>query len=302
MHRIYGLLAACAALFMLGCSPSEDRHAAAPERTIYVAIPPMVTIVQAVAGNEWRVEALLRRNQDPHTLSLTPVQVQDLSGAAIYFSAGLSFEHALESRLSGNGVRLVFAHVWNAEDAHHHDHSHYQDHEHHHHDHEDPHFWLSPAQLIVAADRVRDVLTEQDPDGEDGYEQRYLSFANRVGNIAGEARDVLAPHAGKRFYVQHGAFEFFADFADLEQVAIEAHGREPTPRHIQAVVDQARQENARVVFIQPQQNPEPARLVANAIGAELRTLDPLALDPVANMLTIAHELAHAFQSGSDTQQ
>lgn len=299
MHRIYGQLAACAALLLLGCSPSGERSAAVAERTVYVAIPPMLSIVEAVAGPEWGVEALLRRNQDPHTLSLTPGQVQDLSGAAVYFSAGLSFEKALENRLSGNGVRLVFARVWDAETSNSHDHDH--DGHDHHHEHEDPHFWLSPPLLIVAADRVREVLTAQDPAGAEGYEQRYLDFADRVATVAGEAREVLAPYAGRRFYVQHGAFEFLAEFADIEQVAIEAHGREPTPRHIQAVVEQARREGAGVIFIQPQQNPEPAKLVANAIGAELRTLDPLAPDPVANLLVIAHELAHAFQVSADKQ-
>ena len=44
------------------------------------------------------------------------------------------------------------------------------------------------------------------------------------------------------------------------------------------IIDRARREKTRYILVQPQFNPDPARTVADAIGAEVIVIDPLAYD------------------------
>ncbi len=76
----------------------------------------------------------------------------------------------------------------------------------------------------------------------------------------------------------HPAYGYFTDAYGLTQVAIEENGAAPGPRHLAEVIDRAREQGTKTVFVQPQVSASYAETVAKAIGAEVVTLDPLAED------------------------
>jgi zinc transport system substrate-binding protein len=75
------------------------------------------------------------------------------------------------------------------------------------------------------------------------------------------------------------------------QIAIEENGAAPGPRHLAEVIDRARAQGTKTVFIQPQVSASYAETVAKAIGAKMVTLDPLAEDYIENLRTMAREIA-----------
>ncbi len=95
--------------------------------------------------------------------------------------------------------------------------------------------------------------------------------------------------------VFHPAWGYFADQYGLIQVPIEHEGKSPGARALAATIDQAKQENIKVVFVQPQFDKRQARQVAQAIGGVAVAVDPLAADDVDNLRRVGREFARALQ-------
>jgi zinc transport system substrate-binding protein len=64
-------------------------------------------------------------------------------------------------------------------------------------------------------------------------------------------------------------------------------GKEPGPRELAQLIDYARAEGIRVIFIQSQFNTEAAAAVARAVNGQVVAIDPLAEDYLDNMRRIA---------------
>ena len=277
---------------VLLCACSEGGVGDEP-RVLYASVPPLAAVVSRIAGEEWTVGSIARPGQDPHTLALTPAESVSLAKASVYFSAGSELEANILARIRGPRVVDWLAgadHPAVHEDGDSHD----QDHDHDHGHGIEPHVWLDPDLLIAFAERVSLTLAEEDPAQAGLYAQNYQQFSTQVRAAVDQARKVLTPAAGRRFYVQHDAFSRFADYFGLEQVALETHGREASARDLRRLAEQARRDRVRIIWVQPQHNVAPAQELARTLGAELRELDPVPEDPVAGIVHLARLLAEGF--------
>lgn len=258
------------------CSCSESPADGLP--TAYASVPPLAAVVEHIAGGHWAVGSVVRTGQDPHTLSLTPMESASLTHAGLLFSTGSEMEASLTARIQGpelvlvNGLNSVVPG----------------------HEHADSHIWLDPDALKQYAAVVAEALARKDPGRAEVYTTNNTIFAARVSAAALQARSVLNAYEGRRFYVQHDAFGRFAEAFGLEQVALEEHGREPGPRDIEQLARKARADGVRVIWIQPGRNAAAAEALAKSLGAELRELDPLPTDPVAGLVKTARKLAEGF--------
>ncbi|KUG29300.1 zinc abc transporter, periplasmic-binding protein znua [hydrocarbon metagenome] len=173
-----------------------------------------------------------------------------------------------------------------------HDHGH--DCAEHHHEGLDPHVWLSPAQVKIQATAMRDALIATDPAGADAYRAGYEAFAADVSALDKKLRAAFAavPEGQRKFMVFHPAWGYFARQYGLTQVPVEREGKEPGPAQLAAIIDEAKKDGVRVVFVQPQFSDRNAEVVAKAIGGSVVGVDPLAEDWLANM----EKVAAAFQA------
>ena len=97
----------------------------------------------------------------------------------------------------------------------------------------------------------------------------------------------MKPDSGKKFYVYHSAFAYFAKDYNLEQIAIEIGNKSPTPKQLANIADQAKKEEVKVVFVQPQFDQTSAKALAESINGRVAKIDPLEKDIVANLREIA---------------
>ncbi|OYY54966.1 MAG: ABC transporter substrate-binding protein, partial [Halothiobacillus sp. 28-55-5] len=88
----------------------------------------------------------------------------------------------------------------------------------------------------------------------------------------------------------HPAFGYFAAAYGLTQVPIEVEGKEPGPKQLAELIDFAKKNDIKVVFIEPQFAQKAAKTIADAIGGEVVTIDPLQEDWPAGMTAIATAL------------
>lgn len=159
----------------------------------------------------------------------------------------------------------------------------------------DPHIWLSTENLKTMARTMTRTLSEIDPERSGQYQANLEALVSELDILYDELREILSPFAGRRLYLYHPAWGYFCDAFGLEQVAIELEGKEPSDEELTRLQERMRADRARVVFVQPQIAGRSVRPVARAVGAEVRTLDPLARNVVQNLRSAAKAIAESYR-------
>ena len=275
---------------------------------VTVSVPPQAQMVEAIGGDRVDVSVMIQPGQSPHTFSLSPRQLMALDDGRLYFKVGhpdLAFEHRFLRHVeeqngqveivdlsSGVDFMATEAHSHDTGD-HGHDHHHGDD-EAHDHGETDPHLWVSPAIMRAAAEPLAEALIALDPEGEAEYRQRLQAFLDDLDALDASIRDRFQGLEQRRFVVNHPAWGYFAREYDLEQVAIESGGRDPSPAQLARFIEQAQDEGVRVVFVQQGFSERSARVIAREIDAVVRTADPLARDWMQNLDDVSAAIHEAL--------
>ncbi len=281
-------------LLCLSILPLTGRAAALP---VAVSIPPQAHFVKAIGGEHVDVQVMVPANAEPVTYEPTPRQMAALSQARLYFAIGVPFEQGWLPRFQAANADMTtvdtIANIRRHPMGSHDDHA---GHDSGGHGGADPHVWLSPALVRLQAESIRDALIRADPDHARGYHQGFRRFVAQIHSADEAILASLAdlPADSRRFLVFHPAFGYFARSYGLEQMAIETEGKEPGPRELARITDEARSHGIRVIFIEPQFAQGAARTIAREINGEVLTLDPLARDWTAGMRAIAVTLREAL--------
>jgi zinc transport system substrate-binding protein len=275
------VLAVLLAAGLVSLSPTTS---ASRPLNVTVSILPQVWFVEEIGGELVEVSVLVGPGHSPATYEPTPKQMAGLEQADLFLAAGVPFEHGLVPRIRA----LPEAPVVAGPEAEPHDHGHHHD--------TDPHTWLDPVQAQAMADTISSRLQDLSPENAAHFEARCQELRQRLAALGAQVREILAPYRGRSFIVFHPAFGHFAAAFDLVQIPVEAGGHEPGPRHLAEVIDRAKASGARSVIVQPQFSRKSAETVADAIGAEIIVLDPLAADYENNLIHLARTLAERFDA------
>ena len=155
----------------------------------------------------------------------------------------------------------------------------------------DPHVWLSPPLLKTMAANVAAALCQADPRHEPVYRSNLKTLQAELDALDRRIAQSLLPYRGQAFYVFHPAFGYFADAYGLRQEPVEVEGKPPTPRQIFGLINKARDDHVKIIFLQPQFNQQIAASIAQAIGGAVMPMDDLAFDVVANLDDVAKKIA-----------
>lgn len=314
-----------------GCRESKTVPTASDTVPVFVTIAPQAYFVQRIGGSHVTVDVLVGPGQAPHTYEPTPKQLARLAEARIYFRIGIAFEEPLVARIRATfkGVDIVDTREGvplrtmtdveaGAEEAEHEadtGHDAGAEHRNHaghdagaeHHDHAahaagetDPHIWLDPNLVKIQARTIAAALCRVDPANADDYQRNLAAFEADLDAVDRDLRTALAPLRGRRFYVYHPAYGYFADAYGLIQVPVEASGKQPGARQLAALIDHARREHVRLIFVEPQFPTESAKAVADAIGGAVVPLDPLARDYLDNLRDMAAKIRDALGAPATT--
>ncbi len=140
-----------------------------------------------------------------------------------------------------------------------------------------PHVWLDPILAQGICRRLAAALIQVDPGHRAAYEANLLSYLQKLEALDQEIRRQVSSWRLKDFVSFHPAFNYFARRYGLHQVGVVelAPGREPTPRHLEAVLGAIRRYRIRAVFAEPQFNPKVVQAIAREAGVKVLTLDPM---------------------------
>ncbi|MBN2226463.1 MAG: zinc ABC transporter substrate-binding protein [candidate division Zixibacteria bacterium] len=291
MSRIPALLGIVIMVALIsGCQSapmeSDTIHAAA-------SILPVQFVVERVGGELVDVMVLVGPGQSPATYEPTSKQMAALSKADLYFSIGVPFEKAfmpkLAAGLSGltiidtrRGITLKEITDRNV----HHDHDHHG---------VDPHVWLDPRNVAVMAENICQALSTADPEHETTFRRNRDSLLVDLHAVHKRLTEMLAPYKGRTLYVFHPAYGYFADAYGLRQTAVEIEGKEPGPRQLAELISRAKTDSVNVIFVQAQFPVNTAEKIADALGARVVKIDPLAPDYLDNLERIASAVVEAYR-------
>ena len=147
------------------------------------------------------------------------------------------------------------------------------------------------TQANQIASKLKEMLPEEKATVLDA---NLTNFKSELAKVHDEIGALLKPLSGKKFYVYHSAFAYFAQDYSLEQVAIEIGNRSPTPKQLAKIVNQAKADGAKVIFVQPQFDQTSADALAESINGNVVSIDPLEKDIVANLREIASAIKGSF--------
>lgn len=310
--RTAGLVTVLALATFLSVSCGDGRTAtpAGDARPVLVvSVLPQTETVQRIAGPDFRVEALVQAGQDPHSWEATPRQMADLATAAAWFRIGVEFENAFAPKVAalypklqvtdltrGMTFRTLEAHHHEGEEEHGADEAHEVTEEGHGEEAggPDPHVWLGEAQNLHMARLVTDALSLQYPERKDMFETNLSALQEDIRTTWATLRTELAWLRGTTVYVFHPAFGYLLDDLGITQEAIETGGKEPSQKALAALMDHARQDGVKAIFVQSQFPASAAQTLADSLGAKVIPLDPLAEDLLDNL----HRMGVALADGS----
>lgn len=171
------------------------------------------------------------------------------------------------------------------EHADHKDHDHEEhadhDHEHHHHHHEgmlDPHIWLDPILVKTQANNIYNALVQKYPKNKELYKTNLDKFLAQIDTLHGYLTKKLEKVKGEKFMVYHPAWGYFAKRYGLVQESIELEGKEPKPKALEGLINEAKEEGIHTIFVQPQFSQKSAKLIAKAINGRVVSMSPLSFD------------------------
>ncbi len=148
---------------------------------------------------------------------------------------------------------------------------------------------------MIQARTILEALQEADPTHRSVYENNYRAFMSQLSDLDAELRTIFSGRSGQQFMVFHPSWGYFAHAYGLKQVPIEIEGKEPKPAQLRELIEHAREDGIKFVFVQPQFSARSAKLIAGEIGGQVVFADPLAEDWAGNLLGVARKFESALR-------
>lgn len=281
--------------FLLMASPLFS-DCAQPSKLVLVSVAPHADLVKRIAGDTVTIELLVPAGTSMHVYEPTPKQILKVSKADLWFGIGESFEQKLFQALQQQNRCLRFVDLresvtliyCDATSKHGHCHCCVKGGA-------DLHIWLSPKQVIPQVKQIAQVLSARYPEHQALYEKNLKILLQQLQTLDQELTQLFASSSSKTFMVSHAAYAYLARDYGLKQLPIEYEGREPSPKQLTDLMQQARHADVQVIFTQPQYPDKAAKLIANALNIRVLSLDPYSPDYFTSMLEIGKAISGKYR-------
>lgn len=300
MKKIATLLTAVlmSALLLLGCSKNrvvtteQDINKESTELsklTVMTSFYPMYDFAVNIGGNKVIVKNMVPSGIEPHDWEPAASDIVGLEEADVFIFNGAGMEHWVETVLDtlGNenliiveaseGVSLIEGHGHDDDEDEHEDEDEQEDEADHDEEQLDPHVWLSPLNVKIQVQNIRDAFVEADPDNADYYNENYETYVAKLDVLDQKFKDSLTNLSNKDIIVAHEAFGYLCDAYGLNQIGIEglSPDSDPDPARMEEIIELAKEKQIKIIFFEELVSPKVAQTIADEIGVETAVLNPL---------------------------
>jgi zinc transport system substrate-binding protein len=248
---------------------------------VAVSVGPEVEFVNAVGGDKVNVTLMVPSGADPHTYEPLPNQLRELSNDKMYVEVGtpLEFETNYMGKLESVNPNMLIVNASEGVDsipntAENESGS-------------DPHIWVSPKNAKIMVENIYQGLVQIDPTNKDYYTKNRDQYLQQLDELDENITESLKGKENSTIIVYHPAWGYFCRDYNLKEIAMETGGKEPTSQGIANLINVAKNDNIKVIFVEPQYDPKSADVIASEIGGQVLPVDPLAENYVENMKKVA---------------
>ena len=248
MKRFLYLIILC--VILAGCKGTPQKQADSgkasrtekPAVTVTVTISPYKYFVDQIAKGKVDVNVMVSNGNNPETYEPYAQQMMELSKSALYLKVGsIGFEQTWMKKLQDNapdmkvidtsvGIKPAKTPGGNI----------------------DPHVWMSCSNARIIASNILKALCELEPKNKAFFEKNYQSLLSIIDKRDSTIKENFKkdPDLVRKFVIYHPILTYFARDYQLEQLAIEEEGREPSASQLKSLIERARKEKIKFCLIQ----------------------------------------------------
>jgi len=245
------------------------------DRIITVSIAPFKFFIEEIAGDDFKVNVMVPGGANPHIYEPFPEQIRKLRRSLAYISNGyLGFEMTWLDRFYETNRTMKRLSLGDKIDPLMSEHRHEGDHV----EGADPHYWVSPKCAMIIAFSVKEFLCELDTLQKQKYETNYQNLLTRIQDVDKKAQELFSGVKNRSFMIFHPNLGYLARDYGLEEISVEYEGKEPPPSRMKELIDRARENGLKTIFVQREYDTKNAKAIAHEIGAVVKIIDPLSED------------------------
>ena len=250
MKRFLYLIILC--VILAGCKGTPQKQADSGKAsgtekpavtvTVTVTISPYKYFVDQIAKGKVNVNVMVSNGNNPETYEPYAQQMMELSKSALYLKVGsIGFEQTWMKKLQDNapemkvidtsvGIKPAKTPGGNI----------------------DPHVWMSCSNARIIASNILKALCELEPKNKAFFEKNYQSLLSIIDKRDSTIKESFKkdPDLVRKFVIYHPILTYFARDYQLEQLAIEEEGREPSASQLKSLIERARKEKIKFCLIQ----------------------------------------------------
>lgn len=250
MKRFLYLIILC--VILAGCKGTPQKQADSGKTsgtekpagtvTVTVTISPYKYFVDQIAKGKVDVNVMVSNGNNPETYEPYAQQMMELSKSALYQKVGsIGFEQTWMKKLQDNapemkvidtsvGIKPAKTPGGNI----------------------DPHVWMSCSNARIIASNILKALCQLEPKNKAFFEKNYQSLLSIIDKRDSTIKESFKkdPDLVRKFVIYHPILTYFARDYQLEQLAIEEEGREPSASQLKSLIEKARKEKIKFCLIQ----------------------------------------------------
>ena len=246
MKRFLYLIILC--VILAGCKGTPQKQADSGKASgtekpaVTVTISPYKYFVDQIAQGKVDVNVMVSNGNNPETYEPYAQQMMELSKSALYLKVGsIGFEQTWMKKLQDNapemkvidtsvGIKPAKTPGGNI----------------------DPHVWMSCSNARIIASNILKALSELEPKNKAFFEKNYQSLLSIIDKRDSTIKESFKkdPDLVRKFVIYHPILTYFARDYQLEQLAIEEEGREPSAAQLKSLIERARKEKIKFCLIQ----------------------------------------------------
>lgn len=279
---------------------------------LVVTTPDLASLAEAIGGAAVSVSTLTRPTEDPHFVDAKPSFVLKLNRADAVLEGGADLEvgwlpplleqsrnvklaSGAPGRLRANtGIAMLEVPTTldrSMGDVH---------------AAGNPHFLMDPANAKTLAAYLADAFCQLDAASCETYRANLQKITGELDAKMVEWQKRLAPFAGQRIVAYHNSWPYFGKRFGLNiDLFLEPKpGIPPSPPHLAGVITKMKQDNVRVVFVEPYLSRRTADKVAEETGATVVDVAqfPGALKGTASYIQLMDHLVNAVATGLEKKK
>ncbi len=253
------------------------------EALILTSIPPIGYAFQQIGGKDVKVMILIHAGDNPHTYTLSPRQVMNISKADVFAYLGLKEEAWIAQKVKAinpsvdivnatSGLKRFL--IGNNDNY-------------------NPHVWLDVKLYEMMCVNIYHALANEFPSNSSYFARNFAKLIEELENLNVEISKEMKPFEGRPFVAQHPAWDYFARAYGLgKEYSLENNSGQPiTPREYENTLIAMKKYDINYIIGDPVTPSKISESLAAQSGAKIIEVNPIY---IYNYIDLMKDIAKKF--------